>query len=140
MNVRFLCAAGTLDDVMWPAISRKLERLGKTLDGAATELGADVVDAGVLPNLMSHFASNPAGGAFMAAPGAGAVGEGTDASDIPGGIHVPDIRAFFAGGAGKSKTAGKTQKPKSAIDLTESPAKASDDSNDDARFATATGS
>ena len=92
------------------------------------------MDAGVLLNLMSHFASNPAGGAFIAAPGAGAVGEGTDASDIPGGIHVPDI------GAGKSKTAGKTQKPKSAIDLTESPAKASDDSNDDARFATATGS
>jgi hypothetical protein len=27
VNVRYLCAAGTLDDIVWPAVKRKLETL-----------------------------------------------------------------------------------------------------------------
>jgi len=131
VNVKFLCAAGTLDDVIWPAILRKLERLGHILDGAATDLGAEVVDgnvaadadAGVLSSLMQHFAVNPSSaGAFMAGPN-GTAGGGTttdaNADDTPiGGIHAHDIRAFFAGGGGSGKT--KTT-PSAAIDLTKSP-------------------
>ena len=113
VNVRYLCAAGTLDDIVWPAVSRKLERLGVALDGAAAGLGAERVDgaepertepdAGVLKALMSYYACNPAN-AFMAAgqkrAPAGVVAAAADAADAgapPGGVHARDIRAFFRG-------------------------------------------
>ena len=134
VNVRYLCAAGTLDDIVWPAVSRKLERLGRALDGAAAGLGAervdadadDEADAGVLKALMSYYACNPAN-AFMAAgksgnksgaPSSGREDRGAekdvpeDAGAPPGGVHARDIRAFFgahadavASGAAEGKRA-----------------------------------
>ena len=79
VNVRYLCAAGTLDDIVWPAVKRKLENLGRALDGAATKLGAEDTDHGggggaedeeggaasappdesVMSTLMVYYASNP---------------------------------------------------------------------------------
>ena len=127
VNVRYLCAAGTLDDIVWPAVSRKLERLGVALDGAAAGLGAERVDgaeaertepdAGVLKALMSYYACNPAN-AFMAAgqkrAPAGVVAAAGDAADAgapPGGVHARDIRAFFGANATRRVASGGSQSP-----------------------------
>ena len=127
VNVRYLCAAGTLDDIVWPAVSRKLERLGVALDGAAAGLGAERVDgaeaertepdAGVLKALMSYYACNPAN-AFMAAgqkrAPAGVVAAAADAADAgapPGGVHARDIRAFFGANATRRVASGGSQSP-----------------------------
>ena len=110
VNVRYLCAAGTLDDIVWPAVSRKLEQIGAALDGAGAGLGAESVDAraadaeadaGVLQALMSYYACNPAN-AFMAAP-RGRSENSTAGKAVagapPGGVHARDIRAFFGADA-----------------------------------------
>ena len=36
MQVRYLIAPGTIDDAMWPLLGRKLQVVGKALDGNAT--------------------------------------------------------------------------------------------------------
>ena len=68
VNVKYLCAAGTADDIVWPAIRRKLENLGRALDGEAATLGAEDVegssltaDGGVLAALMAHYAAELGG-------------------------------------------------------------------------------
>ena len=118
VNVRYLCAAGTLDDIVWPAVSRKLERLGVALDGAAAGLGAERVDmgeaaaaeadAGVLQALMSYYATNPAN-AFAAAPrngeGFAAGSQAVKPGAPPGGVHARDIRAFFGADANEKAKA-----------------------------------
>ena len=104
VNVKYLCAAGTADDIVWPAVRRKLENLGRALDGEAATLGAEDVegtslaaDGGVLAALMAHYAANPAdAGRFIAGPGATRHAPSDDPS---GGIHSRDIRAFFGAGA-----------------------------------------
>ena len=37
MQVRYLIAPGTIDDAMWPLLGRKLQVVGKALDGHATD-------------------------------------------------------------------------------------------------------
>ena len=104
VNVKYLCAAGTADDIVWPAIRRKLENLGRALDGEAATLGAEDVegssltaDGGVLAALMAHYAANSADASrFIAAPGGG---RDFSSDDPSGGIHSRDIRAFFGAGA-----------------------------------------
>ncbi len=36
VQVRYLIAPGTIDDAMWPLLGRKLQVVGKALDGHAT--------------------------------------------------------------------------------------------------------
>ena len=36
VQVRYLIAPGTVDDAMWPMLGRKLQVVGKALDGHAT--------------------------------------------------------------------------------------------------------
>ena len=36
MQVRYLIAPGTIDDAMWPLLGKKLQVVGKALDGNAT--------------------------------------------------------------------------------------------------------
>ena len=36
MQVRYLMAPGTIDDAMWPLLGKKLQVVGKALDGHAT--------------------------------------------------------------------------------------------------------
>lgn len=36
VQVRYLIAPGTVDDAMWPLLARKLQVVGKALDGHAT--------------------------------------------------------------------------------------------------------
>ena len=36
MQVRYLIAPGSIDDAMWPLLGRKLQVVGRTLDGNAT--------------------------------------------------------------------------------------------------------
>ena len=104
VNVKYLCAAGTADDIVWPAIRRKLENLGRALDGEAATLGAEDVegssltaDGGVLAALMAHYAANSADASrFIAGPGGG---RDFSSDDPSGGIHSRDIRAFFGAGA-----------------------------------------
>ena len=104
VNVKYLCAAGTADDIVWPAVRRKLENLGRALDGEAATLGAEDVegssltaDGGVLAALMAHYAANSADASrFIAGPGAG---RDFSSDDPSGGIHSRDIRAFFGAGA-----------------------------------------
>jgi SWI/SNF-related matrix-associated actin-dependent regulator 1 of chromatin subfamily A len=40
VEVRFLLAHKTVDDIIWPLVERKLNVLGKTMDGEARQLNA----------------------------------------------------------------------------------------------------
>ena len=132
VNVRYICAAGTLDDIVWPTVKRKLETLGRALDGAKMELGADDTERGVsgflnpeeelsgaaeegtvMAALMAHYASRPSqAGNFMAGPrgtlvSAAAGGGMPGRAQGPGGVHARDIRAFFGGGRGGGGEGGR---------------------------------
>jgi hypothetical protein len=97
VNVRYLLAPGSVDDVMWPLLSRKLRRLGRALDGKAADMGcalADDDDAEAEGSVMEAAAAMLLGGAtelqLGSAPGpARAAKEAHDAEDI---------RSFFGGG------------------------------------------
>ena len=43
VSVHYLVAAGTVDDIIWPLIERKMTVLGETMDGAASHLDHDTV-------------------------------------------------------------------------------------------------
>ena len=45
VNVRYLLAPGSVDDVMWPLLSRKLRVLGRALDGQAATMGCELAAA-----------------------------------------------------------------------------------------------
>lgn len=65
VQVRYLIAPGTIDDAMWPLLGRKLQVVGKALDGHATgsATGLQITDASsfadYIPSEAAHT-SNPA--------------------------------------------------------------------------------
>ena len=56
VQVRYLIAPGTIDDAMWPLLGKKLEVVGKALDGHATgsATGEPPIAARTVQNMLTR--------------------------------------------------------------------------------------
>jgi hypothetical protein len=118
VNIRYLVAPGTVDDVMWPLISRKLRCLGRALDGRAAGLelsqraeeadgppgtaadAADDDDVVIIEDGADGGSMMDEAGALLCGGGAGGAGLGTAPRVAPPKpLDGEDIRSFFGGGA-----------------------------------------
>jgi hypothetical protein len=129
VNIRYLIAPGTIDDVMWPLLSRKLRCLGRALDGAAVGLevsqpcesaptteGGSSAAAAAEEGIMDEAA-----GLLRASDAGGGGGAGAASATAKGARLAPldaeDIRSFFGGGVSAPKRAKTAAASDAVIDL-----------------------
>ena len=105
VNVQFLCAKNTVDDVMWGAVQNKLENLGQVLDGNAgecLELGG-TTDAPArtreqrIETLAAYADRSPGGGPMRAGSASGA-----EEDDARRATRQGTLDAFIRGGGSAS--------------------------------------
>lgn len=117
VNIHFLCAKGSADDIVWPALEKKLSVLGSALDGSSSggrlagdgAITAPALDEGT-PSVLAFFGGGKEEGggqrkmtSFVHAGGAGwgRGGAGGNQGGAGGCEYVDDHDYFCAGASGR---------------------------------------
>jgi len=84
VSIHYLIAPGSIDDIMWRTLERKVNTISETLDGKTESLGKDRITVDQATGCSQNDADDPSAGA--AASGAAAAAAGEDDSAPSSGV------------------------------------------------------